>query len=81
MRGEDALRAGRLEDLRGAVGALAHVPDVVVGQPVLDDRVAVLADPHLAAVAIAQQHADRDRVGQRLHDPGVVAARRATGRT
>ena len=73
MRGEDALRAGRLEDLRGAVGALAHVRDVVVGQPVLHDRIAVPADAHLSPVAVAQQHSHRHRMGQRLHDPGVLA--------
>ena len=59
MRGDDPARAGGLEDLRRAVDPRAGVRDVVeVRQPVAHDRLAVAADAHLAAVAVAEQHAD-----------------------
>ena len=59
MRAEDAPRSGGLEDLGGAVEAGAEVVAVERRQPVVDDGLAVAADPDLAGVAIAQQRTRR----------------------
>ena len=67
-------RTGGLEDLGGALHALAHAAPVEVRKRVVDHRLTVLADLDLATVAIAQQHADRRRVGERLEQAGVLGA-------
>jgi hypothetical protein len=49
---EDLLRAGRLVDLRGAVEAGSQVTEVVFGQAIADDGLAVAPDADLPASSL-----------------------------
>ncbi len=79
VRREDALGAGGLEHPSRPVHAGADVADVEVVEPVVEHRLAVAVDPHLALAAVPQQHADGRQVGQLLHQV-VVLARLSPGR-
>ena len=62
LAGEDLLRTRRFHDAGRGLDPLAHVPLVVVAQPVAHPRRPIpRLDP--PAVAVAQQHADQRHVG------------------
>src|ERR1019366_1587013 len=60
LRREDPSRSGGFEDLCGAVDAGAQVTSVERRELVANHGLSVTPDADLAAVAVAQQHADRD---------------------
>src|SRR5690606_6490378 len=75
VAGVDLLRPGRLQQARRAQDAGVQVVAVAVGEGVFDDRVAVLAHLHPAAVAVAGDDADGGGARQIQH--GVAVRRTA----
>ena len=80
VRRDDALRAGSLEDARGAEEAGAQVPQVVAREPVARRRLAVAADDDLAASRSRTSGKIGARCGYRAREVEALARRPTGGR-